>query len=174
SGDASGRKAIGSSMPAVNREHSGIARKHQTPQGESIAGTEKPLSSESETGHNLEQREEEESEDVENGFTPSGIGEEATSRFLKAKLSACQAQLDKALAANQSSQLEATELRKKVASELEHSRRLSRQIQQLQQTQEKDGKVKEAEAASGAALTSRVLELERELGAAKRTIRQAD
>lgn len=33
---------------------------------------------------------------------------------------------------------------------------------------------KEAEAASGAALTSRVLELERELGAAKRTIRQAD
>lgn len=95
-------------------------------------------------------------------------------RFLKAKLSACQAQLEASLAAHQSSQLGAADMRKQVLSEQETSRRLSRQLQQLQQAKEKGGKAKEGEAASSATLSARVLELERELGVAKRAAKQAD
>lgn len=58
----------------------GNAREQRIPQGESNAGTEMLRSKENQTGDNLEQREKEESNDVENGFAPAGIGEEATSR----------------------------------------------------------------------------------------------
>ncbi|CAM9409213.1 unnamed protein product, partial [Hapterophycus canaliculatus] len=108
------------------------------------------------------------------GVVPAGIGEEATARFLKAKLTACQAQLEEVLQAHQNSQLEAMEQRKQLASSQEESRRLSRQLQQLQQANTKDTKAKEEGDLSAAALSARVAELERELGSIRRTARQAE
>ncbi|CAM9132636.1 unnamed protein product [Scytosiphon promiscuus] len=108
------------------------------------------------------------------GGVPAGIGEEATARFLKAKLTACQAQLEEVLQAHQSSQLQMVELRKQSGLDQEENRRLSRQLQQLQQANAKDAKAKEEDNLSAAALSSRVAELERELGSVRRAARQAE
>ncbi|CAM9290454.1 unnamed protein product, partial [Ectocarpus fasciculatus] len=108
------------------------------------------------------------------GGVPAGIGEEATSRFLKAKLAACQAQLEEVLQAHQSSQQETAELRRQCASDQEQTRRAARQLQQLQQTKSKESKAKEEDALNIASLSARVNELEQELGSSRRAARQAE
>ncbi|CAB1108278.1 unnamed protein product [Ectocarpus sp. CCAP 1310/34] len=108
------------------------------------------------------------------GGVPAGIGEEATSRFLKAKLAACQAQLKEVLQAHQASQQETAELRRQCASDQEQTRRTARQLQQLQQTRSKESKAKEEEELSVASLSARVNELEQELGSSRRAARQAE
>ncbi|CAN0121102.1 unnamed protein product [Pylaiella littoralis] len=108
------------------------------------------------------------------GGVPPGIGEEATARFLKAKLTSCQAQLKEVLQAHQASQQEAMELRSQSVSDQEQTRRVSRQLQQLQQTKAKESRAKEEEALNAASLSARVAELERELGSFRRAARQAE
>eukprot|EP00752_Nemacystus_decipiens_P013807 g12257.t1 len=105
---------------------------------------------------------------------PAGIGHEATARFLKAKLTSCQAQLDEALQARYQSQQEAVELRKQAASDQEQLRRVTRQLEQLQQTKAKESKAKEEESSNAASLSARVAELERELGSFRRATRQSE
>ncbi|CAM9809879.1 unnamed protein product [Laminaria digitata] len=108
------------------------------------------------------------------GGVPAGIGDEATARFLKAKLAACQAQLEEVQVAHQTDRQEAVELRRQSASEQEHTRRVSRQLQQLQQAVAKENKAKDEEAAKAVALSVRVGDLERDLTASNRTARQAE
>eukprot|EP00903_Cladosiphon_okamuranus_P016066 g14831.t1 len=120
---------------------------------------------------------------------PAGIGHEATAtmvattaaclvcygrRFLKAKLTSCQAQLEEVLQAHHASQQEATELRRQSASEQEQLRRVTRQLQQLQQNKTKESKVKEEESLNAASLSARMAELERELGSFRRAARQSE
>eukprot|EP00904_Undaria_pinnatifida_P011052 jgi/Undpi1/7077/HiC_scaffold_22.g09551.m1 len=90
----------------------------------------------------------------------------------KAKLAACQAQLEEVMLAHQAGRQEAVELRRQLSSEQEHTRRVSRQLQQSQLTAAKEAKAKEEEAAKAAALSARVSDLERDLTTSNRTARQ--
>lgn len=105
---------------------------------------------------------------------PAGLGEEATSRFWKAKLKSCQAQLEEALRAHQAGQQKAMDLTRQSASDQEQIRRLTRQLQQLQQIKTKESKAKEEESLNVASLSARVVDLERELGSSRRAARQLE
>ncbi|CAM9370359.1 unnamed protein product [Choristocarpus tenellus] len=105
---------------------------------------------------------------------PPGIGAEATTRFLKAKLGGCQAQLEDVHAAHRASQQETVQLRQQVAMEQEEKRRVSRQLQQLQQTVERDQKAMAKEEGGVSALKKKISDLEQELSVASRLAKQAE